>query len=114
MIGQSVLTAFVHEERGAASIDWIVLSAACVGLGLAATNVVVTELVGLSNETNSQFQVDLTANPFETNDDHIQAICMYEDCNGDDPAEETDDVAQDLSGPGQLADDSTPLANGSN
>ena len=114
MVGQSVLTAFVHDERGAASIDWIVISAACVGLGLAATNVVVTELVGLSNETRSEFRVDLTANPFEVNDDHIEAICMYEECNGADTGEETDDVAQDSVGMGQLSDDSSPTANDTN
>jgi len=42
---------FVTEERGAVTVDWVVLTAALVGLGLATTAVVSTGVGSLSNET---------------------------------------------------------------
>ncbi|MEO1240106.1 MAG: hypothetical protein AAFW64_10790, partial [Pseudomonadota bacterium] len=47
----SPLVKFLHEDRGAVTVDWVVLTSAIVGLGLATTAVVSGGVESLSNET---------------------------------------------------------------
>ena len=61
-------SAFLQCERGAASVDWVVLAAACVGLGMGVTNVVATEMTELSQEVRAELQRDMLSNPFDINE----------------------------------------------
>ena len=36
-LGQNIFIRFLHSESGAVTVDWVVLTAAIVGLGLAVT-----------------------------------------------------------------------------
>ncbi len=45
---------FIHSESGAITVDWVVLTGALVGLGLAATAVVIQGTEDLSNDTSTQ------------------------------------------------------------
>ena len=58
-------SAFYRDESGAASVDWVVLAAACVALGLGVTNVVATEMTNLTQEVRAELQRDMTLNPFD-------------------------------------------------
>jgi len=48
---QTDLTRFLNEETGAVTVDWVVLTAAIVGLGMATVTVVASGVGTLSNET---------------------------------------------------------------
>lgn len=63
--------AFCRNESGAASVDWVVLAAACVGLGMGVTNVVATELSELSQEVRAELQRDMLNNPFDINETEL-------------------------------------------
>ena len=57
--------AFFRDESGAASVDWVVLAAACVAMGLGVTNVVATEMSNLTQEVRAELQRDMASNPFD-------------------------------------------------
>lgn len=52
------LKSFTLSESGAVTVDWVVLTAALVGLGLAVTNTVADGLENLSNEIKTQLERD--------------------------------------------------------
>lgn len=51
-------TSFLSDESGAVTVDWVVLTAALVGLGLAVISVVSTGLEDLSGDIQGQLQAD--------------------------------------------------------
>lgn len=51
-------TSFLSEESGAVTVDWVVLTAALVGLGLAVISVVSTGLEDLSGDIQGQLESD--------------------------------------------------------
>ena len=65
MASMCSFSAFYRDESGAASVDWVVLAAACVALGLGVTNVVATEMTNLTQEVRAELQRDMTRNPFD-------------------------------------------------
>ncbi|WP_299813598.1 pilus assembly protein [uncultured Jannaschia sp.] len=52
---------FLHAEDGAVSIDWVVLTAALVGLGLAVMGVVSTDVGNLTIELKTELETDRVA-----------------------------------------------------
>lgn len=52
------LKSFAHCESGVVTVDWVVLTAAMVGVGLAVTNTVAAGLEDLSNEIRTQLESD--------------------------------------------------------
>ena len=59
------LKSFILSESGAVTVDWVVLTAALVGLGLAVTNTVGAGLSDLSSEIRAQLERDHVATGFE-------------------------------------------------
>ena len=55
---------FASNESGAVTVDWVVLTAALVGLGLAVMAVVSNGVEDLSGDINTQLLADHTAVPF--------------------------------------------------
>ena len=55
---------FASNESGAVTVDWVVLTAALVGLGLAVMAVVSNGVGDLSGDINTQLLADHTAAPF--------------------------------------------------
>ncbi|MFT5870311.1 MAG: Flp pilus assembly pilin Flp [Paracoccaceae bacterium] len=49
---------FAMDENGAVTVDWVVLTAALVGLGLAVINVVGSGLDNLANDIRTQLERD--------------------------------------------------------
>ncbi len=49
---------FLHDESGAVTVDWVVLTAAIVGLGLAVATVVSGGIQDLSNDIDDQLEAD--------------------------------------------------------
>jgi Flp pilus assembly pilin Flp len=49
---------FAMNENGAVTVDWVVLTAALVGLGLAVINVVGSGLDNLANDIRTQLERD--------------------------------------------------------
>ena len=61
---------FILAEDGAVTVDWVVLTAALVGLGLAVMAVVSGGVENLSGDIAQELaDTDPTANPFATNVD---------------------------------------------
>ena len=54
----NTLKSFFSDDSGAVTVDWVVLTAALVGLGLAVISVVSTGLENLSGDIQSQLEVD--------------------------------------------------------
>ncbi|PIV75624.1 MAG: pilus assembly protein [Rhodobacteraceae bacterium CG17_big_fil_post_rev_8_21_14_2_50_65_11] len=54
----AAISTFARTESGAVTVDWVVLTAALVGLGLAVTNTVSNGLEDLSNEIRTQLERD--------------------------------------------------------
>lgn len=52
------LKSFAFCESGVVTVDWVVLTAAMVGVGLAVTNTVAAGLEDLSNEIRTQLERD--------------------------------------------------------
>ena len=52
------IKAFAADEGGAVTVDWVVLTAALVGLGLAVISVVSTGLEDLSGDIQGQLEQD--------------------------------------------------------
>ncbi len=59
------LTSFANSESGAVTVDWVVLTAALVGLGLAVTNTVADGLESLSTEIKTQLERDHIVESFQ-------------------------------------------------
>ncbi|MAN14910.1 pilus assembly protein [Alterinioella nitratireducens] len=59
------LKSFALSESGAVTVDWVVLTAALVGLGLAVTNTVGAGLSNLSNEIRTQLERDHISTGFD-------------------------------------------------
>ena len=53
---------FLHDESGAVTVDWVVLTAAIVGLGLAVVTSVRTGVVGLGGEIETQLEAASVVN----------------------------------------------------
>lgn len=65
-----VLKTFLFAETGAVTVDWVVLTAALVGLGLAVISVVSAGLESLSNDIAAELaRQDANTNPFDNNTD---------------------------------------------
>jgi Flp pilus assembly pilin Flp len=57
---------FIHDESGAVTVDWVVLTAAIVGLGLAVMSVVSGGIENLSgNISTTLTNTDPLQNPFD-------------------------------------------------
>lgn len=52
------LMSFLSDESGAVTVDWVVLTAALVGLGLAVISVVSSGLEDLSGDIQTQLEAD--------------------------------------------------------
>ena len=52
------LNSFLSNESGAVTVDWVVLTAALVGLGLAVISVVSGGLENLSGDIKTQLEAD--------------------------------------------------------
>ncbi len=59
------LKSFAYSESGAVTVDWVVLTAALVGLGLAVTNTVSSGLSDLSSQIRTQLERDYVNTGFE-------------------------------------------------
>ena len=59
------LKSFALSESGVVTVDWVVLTAAMVGVGLAVTNTVAAGLEDLSNEIRTQLERDHVAAGFD-------------------------------------------------
>ncbi|PWJ15012.1 Flp family type IVb pilin [Jannaschia seohaensis] len=55
---------FANDESGAVTVDWVVLTAALVGLGLAVMAVISSGLENLSGDINNVLQSDIVTNGF--------------------------------------------------
>ncbi|WP_071672579.1 hypothetical protein [Nioella nitratireducens] len=55
---------FALSDSGAVTVDWVVLTAALVGLGLAVTNTVSSGLESLSSEIKAQLETDMISDGF--------------------------------------------------
>jgi len=60
------LSSFLSDESGAVTVDWVVLTAALVGLGLAVISVVSTGLEDLSGDIQAQLEEDHVTAGFTT------------------------------------------------
>jgi Flp pilus assembly pilin Flp len=68
----NLIKTFAKSESGAVTVDWVVLTAALVGLGLAVMAVVSTGVEDLSNSVAADLTaIDPATNPFATNDTDI-------------------------------------------
>ena len=68
----NLIKTFAKSESGAVTVDWVVLTAALVGLGLAVMAVVSTGVEDLSNSVATDLAaIDPATNPFATNDADI-------------------------------------------
>lgn len=57
-------TSFASDESGALAVDWVVLTAGLVGLGLAVMGVISTGVRSLSNDANDVHLVERTVLTF--------------------------------------------------
>lgn len=60
----SHIKTFISSESGAVTVDWVVLTAALVGLGLAVMSVVSGGVENLSGDINTQLEADHISNTF--------------------------------------------------
>ncbi|SDY58666.1 hypothetical protein SAMN05444004_10266 [Jannaschia faecimaris] len=62
------INAFINDESGAVTVDWVVLTAALVGLGLAVMSVVSGGIEDLSTDIGQALtDTDPLTNPFTSN-----------------------------------------------
>jgi len=57
---------FAKSESGAVTVDWVVLTAAIVGLGLAVMAVISGGLQDVSNDIDAQLRTDMITNAFDS------------------------------------------------
>ena len=60
----NAMRTFAADEAGAVTVDWVVLTAALVGLGLAVMGVVRGGVENLTNNIDDQLDVNHTTAPF--------------------------------------------------
>jgi hypothetical protein len=60
----NMIKTFAQSESGAVTVDWVVLTAAIVGLGLAVMAVVSGGVEDLSRDINTELTNDITARTF--------------------------------------------------
>jgi Flp pilus assembly pilin Flp len=60
------LRAFVDDESGAATIDWVVLTAASVGLGIAVMDKVTNGVENLANDIAAQLSATSISTSFDS------------------------------------------------
>lgn len=60
----SLLNTFVHDERGAVTVDWTVMTAAIVGLGIASYGVVSGGTSDLSSDVDQHLRRDIISTSF--------------------------------------------------
>ncbi|MEM1273081.1 MAG: hypothetical protein AAGF88_04645 [Pseudomonadota bacterium] len=65
MLGCPSLRAFLLNETGAITVDWVILASGTVGMGLIATNVIAVTMSDLSNEIRNKLEADMLSNPFD-------------------------------------------------
>ncbi len=64
---------FIKSESGAVTVDWVVLTAAIVGLGLAVMAVVSAGVESLSNDIAGELNtIDANTSPFAGNTDLVE------------------------------------------
>ena len=61
-----MIKTFAKSESGAVTVDWVVLTAAIVGLGLAVLAVVSAGVEDLSRDIDTQLQTDIVGQTFGT------------------------------------------------
>jgi Flp pilus assembly pilin Flp len=64
----STFKTFAADESGAVTVDWVVLTAALVGLGLAVMGVVRGGIADLTGDINTQLQAQQVDTTFETDE----------------------------------------------
>ncbi len=74
------VTDFMENQTGAVSVDWVVLTAALTGLGLATAGVVSVGVESLSNDTADHMRQDLTM--YSRFDVNRMANASFEDIEG--------------------------------
>ena len=57
-------TTFAHDERGAAAVDWVVLSAILVGLGLAVNATLGPAYRGQATHLGTTLEADIVSTDF--------------------------------------------------
>jgi Flp pilus assembly pilin Flp len=67
-MSMKTLTSFLSDESGAVTVDWVVLTAALVGLGLAVISVVSGGLEDLSGDIATQLGQDHVTAGFTSSD----------------------------------------------
>ena len=67
-MSMKTLTSFLSDESGAVTVDWVVLTAALVGLGLAVISVVSGGLEDLSGDIATQLEQDHVTAGFTSSD----------------------------------------------
>ncbi len=65
-MSMKTIKTFLSNESGAVTVDWVVLTAALVGLGLAVISVVSGGLEDLSGDINSQLTSDHITDAFSS------------------------------------------------
>lgn len=71
-----ILQKFLAEERGAATVDWVVLTGCCVGMGIAVTDITSNAMSGLSQEVRSELtNTDPSRNYF----DELMNLAIFSD-----------------------------------
>ncbi len=69
----ATIKTFLVSESGAVTVDWVVLTAAIVGLGLAVMAVVSAGVESLSNDIAGELNtIDANDNPFTGNTDLVE------------------------------------------
>ena len=64
----NAINTFKNDEAGAVTVDWVVLTAALVGLGLAVMGVVSNGIEDLSTDISTSLaDTSPSTNPFDTN-----------------------------------------------
>jgi Flp pilus assembly pilin Flp len=63
---KSLVRRFSSDEDGAVTVDWVVLTAALVGLAIAVLAAVETGLADLSGDISSELQKDIIDTTFNT------------------------------------------------
>lgn len=62
---QNFMNAFIRDEDGAVTVDWVVLTAAIVGLGIAVYGVVSGGIQDLSQDIDTQLTGQAISTSFE-------------------------------------------------
>lgn len=65
MPGLSTFGAFLTDESGAVTVDYVVITAACIGMGFWTTNVISSGLHELSHNVKAQVETDYLRTSFD-------------------------------------------------